>query len=175
MIAGEPAFQPGDQDGPEPSEDKEKTETVNVNVVQQQPEAPEGGTISRGRRLDETGRKIIPEVQLIRCEYHPNGDQVMVSAHVRNNSDFRVEVDKIDIFGEMRRINRWLDPGQTHEEVVYRGPMLTSTAYHEAEVYYKDCESGDYFCARHMIEYRPEDGGTYRPCEFHLLHPIKDV
>ncbi|HET7630572.1 MAG TPA: hypothetical protein VFK03_04325, partial [Candidatus Saccharimonadales bacterium] len=169
-IAGKPAFEVPDEPAPSQlSDTPAPAPTVETPVI------PGGGRIDHGRRLDERGRKIIPEVQVIRCQYHLSGQNLEVSAFIRNNSDIQVELNKVNVFGRLLQLDRWLKPGEEHETVVYRGPLLKADAYRVAELYYKDCGSGDYFCALHQVEYRREADGSFLPHGFHLIHPIKDV
>ncbi|HET6622545.1 MAG TPA: hypothetical protein VFG56_01275 [Candidatus Saccharimonadales bacterium] len=161
LIAGKPAF--------EVPNNTRQTDRTDVAP------APVNGRIDHGRRLDSSGRKIIPEAQLVRSEYHVSGEHLQVSAFIRNNSRVQIEIDKVNIFGRLYQVNRWLNPGEEHETVVYRGPHLKSDAYKMGELYYKDCQSGDYFCALHQVDYRREPDGSFLPHGFHLIHPIKDI
>ncbi|HET8690439.1 MAG TPA: hypothetical protein VFL81_03295 [Candidatus Saccharimonadales bacterium] len=173
MISGKPAFEVPDADK------AARADEFGAPAPVQPPTAPVvitgGGRIDHGRRVDEQGRKIIPEVQIVRLQPHLSGEHLEASAFVRNNSAIEVELDKVNIFSQTLRLDRWLKPGEEHETVVYRGPRLRSSGYTLAEIYYKDCDSGDYFCARHQLDYRQEADGSFLPHSCHLLHPIKDV
>lgn len=172
MIAGKPAFEVSDMD-----QASQTDELGAAPVAGTTPAAPSlpGGSIDNGHRLDEFGRKIIPQVQISRLQAHISGEHLAVSAFIHNLSAIEVELDRINIFGHVLKLDRWLKPGEEHETVVYRGSSLQTSAYKTAELYYKDCGSGDYFCARHQLDYRQEADGHFLPHSIHLLHPIQDV
>ena len=122
----------------------------------------------------DAGRKIIPEIEVVRLEPHESGNNLELWAHIKNLSQFEIEVTKIAILGQTNTIGRFLDPGEQHEVRIYRGTIPTNEGYKKCEISFKLVRSGDYFCADHRIDYDFEDG-KYIPTELHVIHPIRDV
>lgn len=173
MIAGKPAFEVSDLDRASRADEFGASPAAEAPTVI--PDLPGGGHLDRGRRLDDQGRKIIPTIQIVRLQSHLSGEHLEVSAFIHNLSAIEVELDRVNIFGQTLKLDHWLKSGEEHEIVVYRGPSLQATAYKTAELYYKDCGSGDYFCAHHQLDYRQEGDGHFLPHSIHLIHPIQDV
>lgn len=131
--------------------------------------------IHRNQRIDGSGVKIIPEVEVIEVTPRYSGDQVDLWVTVCNQSQYPVFLDKSYIFGVRQDLTYPLPSGGRRDFSIYRGKQPTNDGYKYAELYYRDDESGDYFCAAHMIVYEYQMDGTYRVNDMNLVRPIKDV
>ncbi|MNH50385.1 hypothetical protein D3C87_1355000 [compost metagenome] len=125
--------------------------------------------------VDEKGRKIIPEIRLEHCKSHVNGSIMTVTAWATNTGDVEVELDKIEILGMRYEIDRFLNPGKSHEITIYKGPAPTNDAHHEAILHYRIVKNGDYFAAEFMVEYNRESSGIFIVEELHPESVIRDV
>lgn len=125
--------------------------------------------------VDERGRKIIPEIHLEHCRSYINGTSMMVTAWATNTGKVEVELDKVDLLGMKYELDRRLNPGQAHEVTLYKGPVPGNESYHEAILYYKIVENGDYFAAHFMIEYNRESDGVFTVEELHPERVVHDV
>lgn len=201
LLVGEPVFQVGDdQKTAEAKSDDDSTgkwqdsvlpddtgthvenpdaykptyiaEEMPVATTQDQPVEPEKPT---DKSYDEHGNKIIPEAEIIGCETHLRGDNCEVWANIKNHSELEIELDRIMVLGHKKELDRRLLPGDEHEFNVFTGALPRNDNSREAELYYKNVKTGDYFCARHIIEYQYESDGTYMIEEMRLLRPIRDV
>lgn len=138
-------------------------------------DSEQGDRIHRNQRIDSSGQKIIPEIEIIQVEPRYSGEFVEVWVTIRNQSPYPVFLDKSYIFGAKQELDYPLSPGAQREFSIYRGKQLTNDSYKYAEVYYRDDESGDYFCAAHMIIYDHQSDGRYEVADMRLVRPIKDV
>lgn len=112
-----------------------------------------------------TGPKVIPRVQIERVETHIDSARphMRVRAHIQNDSDVAVEIDRIRLLGTQKELGaRQLNPGQSFEFDVYDGPRPTHTGGENDDAYvtFKDT-GGDYFESRHRVEFRQEADNTY--------------
>lgn len=119
-------------------------------------------------------RKIIPEVEVLRLEVHRSGDHIELWAHVKNHSEFEVELGRINILGQHIDPTRYLKPGEQYEVRIFSGDAPKNDGYHKAEFFFRIVANGDYFCADHRIEYGFDDG-RYIPEDLKIIHPIRDV
>ena len=125
---------------------------------------------------DRSGTKRIPEVAAGHTSYHLSGNHVEVRVVFHNTSSRQVELDKMTLCGQKHELDYRLSPGASREFLVYSGPILTHGNYKKAELYYKDSETGDYFCADHSVSYEYEShNSTYNVNSLALLRPIRDV
>ena len=122
--------------------------------------------------VDSKGQKIIPRVSVERCKSHINGDTMLVTAWITNESDALLELDKIVIMDQKSELDYRIEPGRAHEFRLYSGPILRNDAAKTAGLYYKLVSRSDYFRAECMVEYDYEADGSYLVSE---LHPEKLV
>lgn len=125
-------------------------------------------------RHDISGNKVIPEVWVGRCKYHLDGSHMQVYAHIANTTSVPIFLDKINLINQTRELDYELQPGREWEFRIYDGPAPTNGAYTEANLYYRDNGDGDYFRARHFIEYSLADG-AYCVEELHPVRPVIDT
>lgn len=125
--------------------------------------------------IDERGRKIIPEIRLEHCKSYINGSVMTVTAWATNTGEVEVELDKVELIGMRYELDRFLNPGQGHEIMLYKGPVVMDDSHHEAILHYKIVENGDYFAAEFMIEYNLESNGVYLVEELHPPPVIRDI
>lgn len=143
VASGKPGFEP-------PSE---PSSSVNNNSNQNQTQP----TQSR--------QKIIPRVQIERVEIEsdPSRSHMRVRAHIQNDSEVVVKIDRTRVLGyERNQGDRSLNPGQSFEFNVYEGPRPTQTggANDDAYVIFEDI-SGDYFESQHRVEFNKEADNTW--------------
>lgn len=127
-----------------------------------------------------SGGKIIPEVIVDNVNAHCSGDMSHLELWLRlkNTSTFQVEVMEVRILGQSQGLNRFLNPGESHDCCVYKGVVPTNDAQRVAQVDYKIVGNGDYFESDHQIAYRLEDdNGVHHfiPETLKLLRPIRDL
>jgi hypothetical protein len=131
----------------------------------QQSQSGQGQVPAAPHQPVQAGPKLIPRVEIERVEVHsdPSRPHMRVSAHIQNNSQVAVEIDRIRMFGSQRELGaRQLSPGQSFEFAVYDGPRPTQRGGDNDDVYvsFKDM-SGDYFESRHRVEFNQEADNTY--------------
>lgn len=119
--------------------------------------------------VKQLARAIVEET-----ESHVNGHHVRVTARIKNDSEGRVELDKIRIMGGKRELDTWLNPQQEREFVVYEGEMPKHRNYDDAWLDYKD-ETGDYFQQYHTVEFQQEDDGCYSIKYIRPSGSVKDI
>lgn len=161
MIQGKPVFEV-------PQDGQKQGDSVSV------PDSS-GQRIHRGQRVDDRGNKITPEATFFGVEPRYSGDYVQLWVSVKNLSKYPIFLDKCYIFGVKQELDYPLPPGGVREFMIYSGKQIRSDAYKYAELYYRDDESGDYFCAAHLIQYSHQSDGTYDVVDLDLIQPIKDV
>lgn len=170
MIQGKPVFEvPPSSDGGKDDWDDEKVSD------QQQKASADGSRIHRNQRIDSRGNKVVPEAEIAHTRVDHNGQLIEMRATINNSSQFPVMLDKSIIFGYRQELDYVLSPGESREFMIYRGAERRDEAYKYAELYYKDNESGDYFCATHVIGYQYGSDGIYDVTDLRLVRPIKDV
>lgn len=133
---------------------------------------------SESKFHDARGNKIVPEVEIVSCKTHRSGNNCEVWGYIHNSSAYEIELDKIVMIGTKRELDYRLTPENEREFCLYSGPVPLNDSARNAELYYKLVENGDYFCARHMIEYdydSDDDGGKYIVEEMKLIRPIRDI
>lgn len=137
--------------------------------------AREDAPVEKSLLIDERGRKIIPEIRLEHCKSHISGDDMTVTVWATNMSTAEVELDRVEMLGVRRGIDRFLKPQEGHEIRLYEGRIPTSDVNHKAILQYKIVENGDYFAAEFMIEYNFESDGRYSVEELHPEPTIRDI
>lgn len=128
---------------------------------------------------DASGRKILPEVEIDRCKSNLSSgkDHLDVWVFIKNNSEFDIEVTRINFLGR-GAAGCFLGAGGSREIRIYSGDTPKNDAYKTAQVQYKITESGDYFQTNHYVEYSYEQDGDdeyYVPEEFKLDRVVKDI
>jgi|EndMetStandDraft_4_1072995.scaffolds.fasta_scaffold336745_2 hypothetical protein len=126
-----------------------------------------------------SGGKVIPEVVVESVNAHCTADMSHMDLWLRlkNTSTLEVEVMEVRILGQSQGLNRFLQPGESHDCCIYKGSVPTNDAQHVAQVDYKIVGNGDYFESDHHVSYRLEDdNGVHHfiPEGLKLLRPIRD-
>lgn len=158
LIKGKPVFTEEDQkwdDEPKPA-----------------PEAPAPASATTPDVA--AGPKIVPVVFVESIECRTNGANMDCDAVIHNNSQVRIELDKIRLLGTSRELDNFLNPGGEREFRIYSGPRPQNTYSTTAELLYKD-PSGDYFSATHQIEFEKESDSTYTIRRMRFIPPVRDV
>ncbi len=120
------------------------------------------------------GPKVIPLAQIERVEIHNNGSHMRVTVAIQNDSDAMIMLDKIRLLGTMKELDTQLRPGESREFNVYDNQRPNHRNYDDAQLDYRDM-SGDYFEARHTVEFRQEADNTYSVSRFRFVGPVKDI
>lgn len=163
IISGQPIF----IDPETIKSKKHKTEAESTH--------PQSTEHVKPKTLDEKGHKIIPNVYIKHCLPTLDSDELIVWAYIRNDSDYRVKVHKIEIVGQVHPLEHFLEPHDEVNLLVYDGKRLNSDTAHEAMLYYELLDTNDYFCASHNIKYKRELDGTYTIVELTIIHPVRDI
>lgn len=126
--------------------------------------------------VDAGGRKVIPSIRMERVAIHRNGPTETVRVWITNTSPFEIELDKIDLLGQRREIDRRLRSGEGHEVIVYEGPVLKDDHATKSILQYKITGNGDYFSLEHQLEYHFQGSDqTYSISEFRESYPVRDI
>lgn len=140
--------------------------------------APAGSSDEgRGQKyVQDNGAKIMPEVDIVEVEPNESsdGEHLELWLTLRNNSEFEVEVTRIELLKQRVMPGRFLKPNEEHELRVYRGDTPENEAERKAYVQYKIVDNTDLFQAEFRIDYHYDDG-RYVPEEFVLVRPIRDI
>lgn len=162
MISGQPVFDENSQQKAPTSQDSGQT--------------PPQERVTHGARFDASGRKVIAEAEVTRVETHERGSNIELWGHIKNTSAYPVFLDKINLLGRLTELDYELRPGEEREYRLYNGPAPKHDSYRNAELYYRDQASNDYFLAYHQIHYGGNsDGKTYDVLDLRLIRPIKDI
>lgn len=125
--------------------------------------------------IQKGNASTFPVVRFGRIECRVNGPTMEAYAHIINDSQGRIILDKLRAFGTTRRISDDLRAGEEQPYLIYSGPMLTSDRERDAYLMYKT-DTGDYFEARHDVRYTfHNDSKTFSIDELHLHGPIRDI
>lgn len=127
------------------------------------------------RQYDEHGRKIIPNVYVSRCVPRLDSDDMDVWAYVRNDSDFQVELQRVELLGKTQLVNHLIEPHSEVNTLLYSGDRPSTDDDHQAHLYYERVDTNDYFCADHSIRYKVEHDDTYSIVELDILRPVRDI
>jgi len=175
MIKGEPVFQPGDSDdgwrdadGEPKSRQKDDYAMVSGEAARQTAEA------AADTATEADGPKYLPKIDIaeVKSDLGQNG-RVEYYFEVHGDDKVRIELDKIFIFGTKFELDRWMNPGEQREVLVYRGQARKDTSYDKCQIHYRD-ESGDYFMCEFWLDLRLEDG-YYVISRTKLIGAVRDV
>lgn len=146
-------------------------ETSVADTLYPKSPAPQTGTQPiRSVFIDEHGNKIVPEVSFKRFKSHINGSKVQTWAWAVNDSQLELELIKTELLGHHQDIHRRLRPGESHEVMIYSGPVITHDHDHRAHLYYKIHENDHGLLAEYNIEFTRESNGTFVVEEFHRTY-----
>lgn len=125
---------------------------------------------------DSRGNKVVPEVEIVRCEPHLSNDEKHLElwVTVKNHSQFEVEVRNVYAFKQHYDLGRFLKPGEEHEVKIYNGDTPANDAEHKVLVQFKLIDANDMFQAEHFVKYH-FDHDRYIPAELELIRPIRDI
>lgn len=126
------------------------------------------------------GTKVLPLIRVERVEAHLSSDMddVEVWIHLKNESEFELEVTRVNFLKQHVQPARFLKPDQEYEIKVYSGDTPRNDSYRKAEIQYKIAKTGDYFQSDHRVDYaiEHEDGKEfYVPEEFVHIPPVRDI
>lgn len=125
--------------------------------------------------VDEHGREVYPQLHVVQSRVHESGDGYLdLWLTVENKSDRTIELENIDILGQVLRCRHRFVPGQQRQIETYKGPAPENTNYQKAFLYYKEMEGGCYFNSVHQILYHVEHSTRYLPMNFRFLQAFKN-
>lgn len=168
IIAGEPVFTV-----PVTKKAKHKAEIIQPSQTKQattRPAEPE-----KLKLYDEYGQKIVPNVYVARCIPRLDLEDMDVWAYIRNDSDFEVELQNIEVLAEIQLINHRLLPHTERRILIYSGDRPTTDINRTAKLYYERVETNDYFCADHYIRYKMEHDDTFSIYELDIERPVHHI
>lgn len=174
LVKGEPVFQDGDSDDGWKSADgkpKQKDDYASISGegVQQIVE-----DVAETKTAPPNGPKYLPKIDVADVKSDLGSDgRVEYYFEIHGDSKARLELDKIFIFGTKFEIDRWMEPGEHREVLVYRGQARKDTSYDKCQIHYRD-ESGDYFMCEFWLDLRLEDG-YYVISRTKLIGAVRDV
>jgi len=173
LVAGEPVYRPGEtEEGPDGPVYEYNDE---LRAKQQEGYAPSAAQPPQSAGGEVTKVKKQPPIVMVdRFECHEKPDHMEVNVFLRNDFDEIIWVERLLLFGKTFHIDHDLSPGEKREFMVYRGPYMRDSSYDAAEVHYRTSE-GDYFSARHTVEYQKEGDYRYVPHRFRFFPPVKDI
>ncbi len=137
------------------------------------------GTGSRpaagGQSTGEQGHKVISDMELKNIRSHRNGSQLAVTAWVTNNSDQRIRVDTCAMLKQKQTFNRELDPGQSHELILYQGETPHDENDHQVQITYRLHANGDLFQENYRIDFHLESDGARTISNLYSDGPVRDI
>lgn len=125
--------------------------------------------------VDGNGLKVIPHIELKDLRSHRQGEQLIVTAWVVNDSDQRLRIDSGYLLKQKRQFNQDLSPHQSHELTLYQGPAPHDESEHHAQIIYRLHVNGDVFQNNYRIDYHTESDGTRTVDQLHDDGPVRDV
>ncbi len=120
------------------------------------------------------GPKVIPQVMIERWLCTEQAGGMICEIFIRNYSQGGVVLDRIDLLGTRDHLGNHLDKGENYEYHFKMAKRPTNTHLDECDLYFKN-EEGDYFLAKHQIEFEKQPDGSFSILRFRLLPPIRDV
>jgi hypothetical protein len=119
-----------------------------------------GGHASHDPYLQPSGKKVYPDVRVVKTDYHRGGGHAEMHVDIENLSHFEVELDNIRVLGVKTELDTRLQPHTGREFRVYQGHDVRQQPQGKAELQYKIVGNGDYFMHPHdYITRRESDGG----------------
>ncbi|MDB5183818.1 MAG: hypothetical protein JWO07_499 [Candidatus Saccharibacteria bacterium] len=125
--------------------------------------------------VDENGQKIIPRIEIKSLQSRIQGDQLIVTAWVVNDSDQRVRIDTCHLLGQKRQFNQDLNPHQSHQLTFYQGPAPHDENEHHADIIYRLHGNGDSFQSSYRIDYHLEHDGKRSINSLQDEGPTRDI
>ena len=120
------------------------------------------------------GLKVVPQVMIERWRCEEQGAGLHCEIAIRNYSQVGATLQRIEILGVRDELGNHLDAGENYEFQLHLANRPKATHLDECNIYFKN-EAGDYFLAKHLVEFDKEADGTFIIRRFRLLPPIRDV
>lgn len=125
--------------------------------------------------IDKANNRTFPVVYIKHTRALVNGNNMQVYCRIANSSPMDIDVHSIKLLGTETSMRFPLHPGGEKEFLIYNGPRLQGTQYHDAKLHYKT-GNGDYFEAYHDIRFMLNGADkTYIIDEINLHPPIRDI
>jgi hypothetical protein len=112
-----------------------------------------------GSQNHDNGRKIIPQIELKSLHSHIQGNQLIVTAWVVNDSEQHIRIDTCHLLRQKRQLNHDLSPHESHQLILYQGPAPRDENEHHADIVYRLRDNGDSFQNSYRIDYHLEPSG----------------
>lgn len=129
----------------------------------------------RSHFMDDSGKKIIPEIVFKNFKSHSNGSRLTTQAWATNTSPFEIEIDSIRLLNVHSDTRLRLGPGEGYDIKIYEGPVISNDSNKKAHVQFKIHENDDLFLAEYLIEYNRQRDGTFLFEEFHRTYAPRDI
>lgn len=120
------------------------------------------------------GRKIIPEIDITRVRPTLSGSNLDVWATIQNTAEVPIFIDKIRFLGQKYELDRYMNPGDSHQCRIYKGSAFTNSPPSDASVDYRLEANGDYFQARFNVDFYVQDD-YYLPEDFNRDGSVRDI
>jgi hypothetical protein len=125
--------------------------------------------------INKADNRTFPMVYIKHTRSQVSGNTMQVYCRISNASPMDIDVHVIKLLGIETSLRFPLHPGAEKEFLVYNGPRMQSTQYHDARLHYKT-RDGDYFEAYHDIRFMLNSfDKTYVIDEINLHPPIRDI
>jgi hypothetical protein len=120
--------------------------------------------------------KVIPTIQLSNFKTSRNGNEMITELWVQNTSAEQIRIESIMILSQKRDLHQYLEPGQEHQFIVYRGPAPTDAHNDHAEIFYRCERTNDYFKNKYFVKFNyQQSDSTYCIDELHQEGPTHDI
>lgn len=120
------------------------------------------------------GPKLIPQVMIERWQCTEQGAGLHCEIAIRNYSKGGAVLQRIELLGTRDELGDHLDAGEHLEYQFHLARRPKDTHLDECDIYFRN-EEGDYFLAKHQVEFEKQPDGTFSIMRFRLLPPIRDV
>lgn len=127
-----------------------------------------------GDQQKSTGQKAVPQVMVESWQCIEQGSGLRCEIQIRNYSQGDVNLQRVDLLGVRDEVGEHLDAGERYEYYFNLANRPKDTHADECDLYFRN-EEGDYFLAKHQVEFEKQPDGTYSILRFRLIPPIRDV
>jgi len=125
--------------------------------------------------LDERGLKIIPEIEVKNVRSHRNGNRLRVTGWIANASDQIIRIDVTRVLDQQRTQNRFLNPRDSHEHVLYEGEIPDDDNKTKGHITYRLQVNGDVFMENYRVEFDVESDGKHIVTDLVDEGPTRDI
>lgn len=186
ITQGKPVFDPNEgqssgvditqqEPASQPAPQEPWMQTPGQTIPAATPEQPLPVSAQVQPLINKADNRTFPMVYIKHTRTIVSGNTMQVYCRIANASPMDIDVHEIKLLGIETSLRFSLRPGAEKEFLVYSGPRMQSTQYHDARLHYKT-HDGDYFEAYHDIRFMlNSDDKTYVIDEINLHPPIRDI